>query len=448
LSFNQKRLWIIHQQDPLDNSYNMMGIIVMNQQVEVETIKRTADKLIERHESLRTGFKEVEGRGVQYVVEKDSISLPPVNTKDISSLEESQKQNRVKTILAEFNNRLFHLDEPPPLFRWLLVKAKEDLYIFAYCMHHIVSDGWSMEILEKDFHYIYNAYLNNSDMDPPQARITYKDFARWHNRQLENASGNRVSREFWIRFLKEELPMLRLPGDFDNPINTTVNRKPGASFRFVISTGIKDALKQISKRHNITLFSLLFSIYNIFLAMVSGQRIVVSSIVNAGRAHPALQEVIGFFVNSVIFKIEIKEDIEFIDFAHHVQQSVLEFFTHQNYPLELVLDEVGIAYPEVAVSFNMLNISSKETVPLENTASLHTPETQNVKFQLEPYISEYSNGIEIIVSYNKDRFKPENIEYMMEKYQKLMEFFAIHPHNQIKDFKETSKRRSFKRKKA
>jgi hypothetical protein len=124
---------------------------------------------------------------------------------------------------------------------------------------------------------------------------------------------------------------------------------------------------------------------------------------------------------------------------------VLEFFRHQNYPLELVLDEVGIKYPEVAASFNMLNIGNNETVPLENPDTFHSEEIQNVKFEIEPYITEYGNGIEITVNYNKDLFKPKNIEYMMEKYRKLIEFFALNPNKQIKEYKETKKRRSFKK---
>jgi len=260
---------------------------------------------------------------------------------------------------------------------------------------------------------------------------------------LEKASVKGESRRFWISFLKGELPRLRLPADIDSGAGSKT--KNGAGFRFVIPGTIKDALKNICSQHHITLFTLMYSIYNIWLARVSGQGIVVSSAVNAGRHHPSLHDIVGFFVNSVIFRIEIKEDDVFIDFVKEVRETVLEFFRHQNYPLELVLDEVGIKYPEVAASFNMLNIGTNETVPLENPHSFHNENIQNVKFEIEPYITEYNNGIEINVNYNKNRFKPENIEYIMEKYRKLIEFFALHPNKQIGQYKETKKRRSFKK---
>jgi amino acid adenylation domain-containing protein len=442
LSFNQKRLWIIHQMDPTDNSYNMTGIIVMNRQTDEDLIRRAVRKVIERHESLRTGFEAVEGKGVQLVTTPGNLPGLPLETVDISSLEGPQSQTRIKQVTTAFNKKPFDLGKPP-LFRSLLIKVKADLYIFAFCMHHIVSDGWSMEILEKDFHYVYHAYLNNREVESLPGKVTYKDFAHWHNRKLEAESVKSDSREFWKWFLKGELPRLRLPVDIDSRIGHKT--KSGASFRMVIPGAIKELLKTICSQHHTTLFISMYSLYNLWLARISGQETVVSGIVNAGRDRPSLQDIVGFFVNSVIFKIDIKEDHGFIDFTQKVQESVLEFFRHQNYPLELVLDEVGIKYPEVATSFNMLNITNKEAVPLENPDSFHNENIQNVKFEIEPYISEYSNGIEIIVNYNKDLFKPKTIEYMMEKYRELIEFFAMHPDKQIKEYKETKKRRSFKK---
>jgi acyl carrier protein len=442
LSFNQKRLWIIQQMDPSDNSYNMTGKIVLNQQVEENLIRRVVGKIIERHEGLRTGFDVVAGNGVQFVLAPGSLPELPLYTMDISSIEESQLQIRLKQVTAEFNKKPFD-PRKPPLFRSLLIKVKEDLYILAFCMHHIVSDGWSMEILETDFYHLYYAYLNNHDVEPFSLKVTYKDFTYWHNRKLKIESIKSVSREFWRRFLKEELPYLRLPVDIDSGGGNKT--RSGASYRFVIPTTCKNSLKIICSQHNITLFTLLYSLYNIWLARISGRGIVVSGIVSAGRDHPSFQDVVGFFVNSVLFRVEIKEDDVFIDFTKKVGESVLEFFRHQNYPLELVLDEVGITYPEVSTCFNMINITRKETVILEESNSFHNVEIQNVKFDLEPYITEYENAIEIIVNYNKNLFKPKTVEYMMEKYRELIVFFALNPGKEIREYKDTRKRRSFKR---
>jgi acyl carrier protein len=444
LSFNQKRLWIMQQTNPDSNFFNMMGHIVIKEPVDETLIKQTVGTLIKMHESLRTGFKEVSGKAVQYIIDTYDI---PFDAADISPVQESEKQSRFREIIDEFNKAPFRLDKPP-LFKSLLVNTAPGLHVLVYNMHHIVSDGWSMEIIERDFHRIHRAYRENPGgpfevMDRERDRLTYKDFSHWHNRQLENDPGKEISREFWIRFLEEKLPVLRLPGAPAGRENT--REKKGAGYRFVIPGNIKDALKDLSKTHNITLFSLMYSTYIIFLSNISGQPVVVSSIVNAGRDHPSLHHIVGFFVNAVLFKKEINRDAIFIDFAGEVQASVLEFFKYQNYPLELVLDEVGSKYPEVAASFNMLNIGNNETVTLENPGPSHELETQNVKFDIEPFVSEYRNGIEINVSYNRNLLKAENIEYMMEKYRKLIEFFALNPLKKLKDYKEEKKRRSFKK---
>ncbi|UCH94456.1 MAG: hypothetical protein JSV88_29880, partial [Candidatus Aminicenantes bacterium] len=440
LSFNQKRLWILHQTDPNKNSFNMPEIIMINHQVEETLIRQTLNQIIKRHEGLRTGFKEINGSTVQYVAVTTHISFENI---DISSMEENRKEIRLTTIINEFIRKPFHLDEPP-LIRSLLVKMNQQQYIFAYNLHHIVTDGWSMGILERDFHRIYQAYRKGieSPIHEKPGKITYKDFAYWHNRQMEHAANKEISREFWIRFLKEELPVLHLPQDF----NQEGKEKAGARSRFVIPRDIKDALNHLSKKHNITLFTLMYSVYTIFLSLVSGQKIVVTAILNAGRDHPSCQDIVGFFINTILFKTGINQEDVFIHFAVRVQESVLEFFKHQGYPLELVLDEVGVKYPQVTTSFNMLNIHNTETIPLENRESLHQPnyEMLNVKFDIEPFVTEYQDGIEINVSYNKSIFKAENMEYMMKKYQKLVEFFARNPYKRLKDYKETRKRKTFR----
>ncbi|MGE5343809.1 MAG: amino acid adenylation domain-containing protein [Candidatus Omnitrophota bacterium] len=452
LSFNQKRLWIIQQISPSDNSYNMPGFIPLNETVDERIVRRTVETMIRNHESLRTGFREHDGQVVQYILDTNRPSFVlPFETIDLSSTDENEKQTDLKNILDRFAFQPFDLTAPP-LFKSLLVKINEDRYVYAFNIHHIISDGWSMGILETDFHRIYNALRSNSEpVIENDHSCTYKDFAEWHNRQLEEPSVKETSRAFWIDFLNDELPALILPRDFKDESTDQGHiqkRRLGAGFRFVIPGDATDNLRIIAREHNVTLFSLLYAIYNIFLSVFSGQKTVVSSIVNAGRDHPSLHGIVGFFVNSVIFKTEINSDDVFIDFALRLQESVMEFFKHQHYPIELVLDEAGKQYPEVTASFNMINnyfnhpSVSKDIADSENK---HTPEIQDVKFDIEPYLMEYRNGIEVSVSYNRSLFKAANIESMMEKYRAMVRFFASNPQKQIKEYKEETKRRSFKR---
>ncbi|MCP5049242.1 MAG: hypothetical protein GY940_18880, partial [bacterium] len=439
LSFNQNRLWIMQQRDTDSNAFNMPDRIVMGEIADATSIKQTVAKLIERHESLRTGFKEIQGEAVQFIVEDYDI---PFESVDISSLrDEREKQTRLNEIIRTFSMTPFDL-ERPPLLNTLLIKVKDDYNILAYNTHHIISDGWSSEILERDFHTIYQSYLEGKPPVMEDLTVTYKDFSAWQNRRLKDPSKRRTSHRFWKEFLKDQLPPLRIPGDFEDPDGD----KGGLFYRFLLPGETKDALKTLSKKHNITLFALMYSIYNIFLSMVSGQTEVVSTIINAGRHHPSLNDIVGFFVNPVIVKKSLDGEEVFIKFAAAVQALMLKIFKHQNYPLELVLDEVGIKYPEVSTAFNMLNSHDHEEISLENIESGHLDNypIPNVKFDIQPFVSEYKNAIQVDIAYNRNRFKPQNIEFMMQKYRKLIDFFALNPQSKIEDYRETRKRKFFK----
>jgi iturin family lipopeptide synthetase B len=300
-----------------------------------------------------------------------------------------------------------------------------------------------MEILERDFSRIYHALAGGSEIESIPAAVTYKDFALWHHGQLETASAGEVSRAFWKTFLEGELPRLRLPVDPDRGAHREI--RSGAGFRFVIPAPVRDALKTLGSQHRLTLFTLLYSLYNIWLARISGQSVIVSGIVNAGRVHPSLRDLVGFFVNSLLCRVRIEEEELFIDFARRVGESVLELFRHQDYPLESVLDERGLKYPDVATSFNMLNMGRDAEAPLENLNPVHLDDLQDVKFDLEPYVAEFTNGIEITVNYRKSLFKPEHIELVMKKFLDIVEYFALNPHHPVKAYKETRKKRSFRR---
>jgi fengycin family lipopeptide synthetase D len=433
LSFNQKRLWIIQQKDRDNPAYNMAGIMVFHDLLpgDEEALKQTVDKILERHESLRTGFREVNGKPVQYIPGKYPIPFEPL---DISHLEAENRQKELKKIIHEFNNTPFNLDEPP-LFRSILIKNPGRQRTFLYNMHHIVSDGWSIAVLERDFQRIYRVSRDGGGKaELPDLEVTYKDFAHWRNRRLEDEAIQNKSRTFWEEFIKEELPQLHLPHDFKSGAGET--SRPGGAFRFVIPEEVKETLNRISRENHITLFSFMFSIYNIFLSLVSGDKVIVSGVVNAGRDHPALRDMVGFFVNLVICKASVPGEEVFMDFAVHIQQTLLDFFQHQNYPLELVMDEKGIPYPEISASFNMINMGGSENMSLEDPGSSHHDDLLEVKFDIEPIVTEYRNGIEVNVIYNKNRFKAENIEIMMKKYQKLIEFFSREPHKRLNDYKQ------------
>ncbi len=184
----------------------------------------------------------------------------------------------------------------------------------------------------------------------------------------------------------------------------------------------------MARRKNTTLFTLLYAVYLLLLGRFSGQKEVACSIINAGRDHPSFHPIVGFFVNSVIFITEVHDGEPFEDFLKRTHTGILETFEHQGYAVEQVFEELKIKYPDIPVSFNMLNIPSETA---EEGAA--PPETgyigqiQDVKFDIEPYITEYRDALGIYWSYKKNIFKPGTIEYINKEYIEYLDYFSQNP---------------------
>jgi non-ribosomal peptide synthetase component F len=293
--------------------------------------------------------------------------------------------------------------------------------------------------------YLYERYRKGEPAELTPLAFEYKDFAAWQNKQMKNPEVKAQSHRFWKQILEKKLAPVALPVDS----NLYSDSREGAEYRCVIAGEIKDRLNQLAKSKNTSLFIVMLSLFNVFLSRVSGQENIRLGLPVSGRDHISLQNIVGFFVNTVILDTEVDNNINFVQFLEKVHGSVLEVLQHQAYPLELVLDDLNMKFPGVNVFFNMLNLSSGTLeIELDSMASYHTDEVIDVKFDLMIYISEYKNGIRLNCNYKKAMFKPSTISSSMEKYLKVIDFFSANPGKGIHEFKSASsqgKKRSLKR---
>ncbi len=405
LSFHQKRLWIIQQLDEKNLSYNMPMRIVPEHAVLVDDVKKTLYKLMERHESLRTAFKEVDGAVFQFI---ENAVEPPLETMDIRSLAPEEKEAERERIFKEVAETSFDFTRAP-LFRAVMIQWDTETCDLVFNMHHIISDGWSMGILEREFTRLLEGYREGKDLAQPAPALQYKDFSEWHNRQVGQPRLRDASHRFWLEKLKSGMPVVQLPVDF------TANKRDaaGAAYRYWVTREVKERLKQVTETNHTTLSMVLFSIYNILLAHISGQEDTVCSLIGAGRSHPALREVVGYFTNSIVVKTHVDPEEDFIALLHRVHNDVLETLQHQDYPLEPVLDELKMGFPDIPVSYNMLNLpenpaagGTEKPEPLP----VHMEKAQGVKFDLALFVTEHRDTIELLWNYRKSLFRPETIE--------------------------------------
>lgn len=424
LSYLQKRLWLIHQLNPNSIAYNMTGMIILTEEIKPEILEKTLHELINRHDSLRTVFLEVDGEPMQQVLPNVSYKLDYL---DISGKEE---QDRLRQeIFSEINQRPFDLTRPP-LIRGTLVKVGPEEYDFIYSMHHIISDGSSMEILRNEFILIYNRLKAGLKVELPQLTIQYKDFAEWQNKLLEDREKFRDIHNFWVKQLTN-LSELNLP--MDHPKEDLKDRKT-AAFRVVVREESLNKLRAIGKEQSTSLFIVLLTGFKLYLATITHQKDIFLGIPAAGREQEALQNVIGFFVNTTLVRTTLDLEASFIENLKKVEANTLQTLTYQNYPLEVITDELKIPFPELSVFFNMLNMRENRNRELKDFDDHHLTNLQDVKFNQVYYLNEYPNGLEIVCNYLSGLFESAKVEYMVTKYVQFLEMIANDPNLSVKEY--------------
>ena len=439
ISYNQERLWIINQRDPGSSAFHMNSNVILTHKVEEPLFKKVIYKIMQRHESLRTGFKTIAETPVQYVATDLEI---PFKSVDISFLDNRGKYSQLEQVLSEEVGRPFDLKHAP-LFRTLLVKTKEEEFHAQFTMHHIISDGWSLEILKNEFFYFYDRYREGKKAEIEPLVYQYKDFAHWRLKQLENPMIKENAHRYWMEKINQGFPVLELPGK-----NKKVkeDQSGSAAYRVVVEVQGKKKLEQLAKDNNTTLFTVMYAIFNVLFANFSGQQNITCGIASAGRDHTSLQPIMGFFVNALILVNHVTPDEPFDNFLPEVHRRLQEVLQHQHYPLELVLEDLQMMYPPISVFFNMLNLPGtiiKEE--LESTAPYHMETVPDVKFDMALYNTEYPNGIEIQCHYRKALFKPEVVENVINEYIKLLDYFSTNSGKSLKMYKNESRKTILKR---
>jgi acyl transferase domain-containing protein/acyl carrier protein len=414
VSFSQKRLWIISQLEPDSSAYNVTDRIPLQHEVNENILKKVLYKIAQRHASLRTGFKTISDEPRQFVAKEIEI---PIKKIDLSAENEQEKHLKSSRIYAEEVTTPFELSKSP-LFRVILVKLSSSTYEFIFNIHHIITDELSMGTLRKEFALLYETYRNGKEVEPQPLKLQYKDFAQWQNQQLTKTRLTGKSHQFWKEKLKDGIPLLELPVDFKGNRNS----RESADYRFVVSKDIKVRLDKLGREHHATLFTVMFSTYNILLSHLFNQEDIACGIISAGRGRSSLYDTVGYFTNAIIFKCHVDPDESFNEFLHRMNREILEVFGCEDYPLELVFEELDMKFPEISLAFNMLNMDDVTgDLELDNLEPYHQQGLMNAKFDIEIYAREYKNGIEVICNYKRSLFRFSTIQHIMQTYLQLLD---------------------------
>ncbi|HEY0067886.1 MAG TPA: condensation domain-containing protein, partial [Flavisolibacter sp.] len=406
LSSSQRRLWLLSQFEEANVAYNMPGVYVFEGNVDHKALDASFASLIERHESLRTVFRENAGGEARQVIQSPGTSGFVLNFFDFRS--DEGREQAVKELVHKDAVRPFDLSAGP-LLRASLYQVEDSKWVFSYVMHHIVSDGWSMNILIHELLQFYSAHTNGAANPFTPLRIQYKDYAAWQQQQL-GSEDLQAQKNYWLKQLEGELPVLELSGDRPRPALKTYN---GRNIHICLDAELSQGLKTLSQQQGSTLFMTLLAAVKALLYRYTGQEDIIIGSPVAGREHVGLEGQIGFYLNTLALRSRFSGQQDFCQLLHHVKQVALDSYQHQAYPFDELVDNLDLRrdMSRSALFDVMVVLQNHERdggEALQNLDGLRVSnysgggETLTSKFDLEFDFTEVGNELHLDLGYNSD----------------------------------------------
>ncbi|UCH95418.1 MAG: SDR family NAD(P)-dependent oxidoreductase [Candidatus Aminicenantes bacterium] len=399
LSSAQKRFYILQQIDPQSTSYLNSLVFMLEGKLEKEKVERSLIEIINRHESLRTSFRFINEEPVQKVHEDVNFTIEYDETPGPAAGD----------ITANFT-RPFDL-EKAPLLRVRLIKLEEQKHVFMLEIHHIISDGTTLNILTADLVGFYWA------KEIPPLRLQYKDFSQWQHERLISGKLNEQEK-YWLDNFPGELPVLDIPTDYPRP---AVQSFEGDTISFRFEKELKQKLDQLMKETGTTLFMMLLALYNILLANYTWKKDIIVGTTIAGRNHADLQDIIGLLIETIAIRNYPESDKTFEDFLAEVKMNTLNAFDNQAYPYGELLKHFENQFDE---SRNPLF----DTMLIVQNVESGMEETGIEELKVSPYEGELKKVSKLDITLEasaRDDFILFSLEYCTKLFKKeTMETFA------------------------
>lgn len=418
LSRAQRRLWFLEQLTPGNISYNMPFAVKFKGNLNIEILKKSIKVLLDRHETLRTIFPLVNGEPVQFVQQEYSNELEEI---EVEGLNKNEKNLNASKIMQEESLKAFNIDKGP-LIKFILLKIEKDENILFINMHHIISDGWSCGVFIREFEAIYKSIRNDDKFNLKPLPIQYRDYTYWQKEWLKGDIANKQL-SFWQDRLGGDLPNL-LPPVSDAHLEVPTYK--GDRVYFNISNELKDRLKQFCINNGVTPFMVLISIYYILLYRYSGQEDIIIGTPVANRKRLELENLIGFFVNTLALRVNLSGNPMYKDFLKNVSEVSLDAFDNQDLPFEILVEKLNLQRdlsknPIFQTMFVFQNTDNPSVSFEDLSMEVEYIYNNTSKFDLLLTMYEENDGICGAFEYNCDIFTQKTIERMAVHFVNLLE---------------------------
>ncbi len=424
LSYAQRRMAFLWQLAPQGAAYNLPMAVRLNGPLNLQALQEAFDRMVERHESLRTHL-QAQGDQLRQVV------LPPstaaIVRRDLGPLPPAEREAQVSAVAEAEAQAPFDLLQGP-LWRVQLLHLNVEEHVLLLTLHHIVADGWSLNVLIQEFVQLYDAACNQTDAALPALPIQYRDYALWQRSWLEAGEQARQL-AYWQAKLGDDHSPLELPLDYPRP---AVPSHRGARLELQVPPALVERIADLAKAQGATLFMVLLASFKLLLQRYSGQPAIRVGVPVANRHRAEVEGLIGCFINTQVLHTEIDPLIDVAELLRRVKDTALGAQAHQDLPFErlveaLDLDRSSGHSPLFQVLFNhQAAIADAGQIRLGSGLSLEkvTLQKHSARFDLALDTYESAGRLHAVFTYAQELFAPHSVAAMSQHWLALLEALA------------------------
>ncbi|CAJ9703400.1 syringomycin synthetase [Burkholderia pseudomallei] len=423
LSLAQQRLWFLTQLEGVSEAYHMSGAVRLDGPLNREVLQRALNRIVMRHEALRTCFAREEGEPIQVIQPHADLTVSYHDLREAKSIrhEAENREQRAKDLSQAHASAPFDLSRDLPV-RVLLLQLADEAHVVQVVMHHIASDGWSVGVFLQELSALYGSFIAEQGDPLAPLPLQYADYAAWQRRWL--ASGQLEKQgAFWQTNLSGAPTLLELPTDRPRPPKQS---HAGASVEVKLGAALSERVKRLSQRHGVTPYMTLLSSWAAVLSRLSGQEEVVIGSPVAGRNRTEVEALIGFFVNTLALRLDLSSEPTVGELLKRTKAQVLSAQAHQDLPFDQVVERVkpprSTAHPPLfQVMFVWQNMPAGElTIPGLTIRAVETP-LQTAQFELTLSLQEAGDDIVGHLNYASALFDESTVRRYVTYWRRLLE---------------------------
>ncbi|HEX8161810.1 MAG TPA: amino acid adenylation domain-containing protein [Pyrinomonadaceae bacterium] len=428
LSFAQQRLWFLDRLVPDNAFYNIPSAVRLKGRLSVEGLEHSINRLVERHEVLRTTFPTTERGPVQAIAPALKLALP---VSDLRALATAERERETLRLASRIAQQPFDLSRGP-LLRAALLRLADEEHVLVLTMHHIVSDGWSAGVFVREMAALYEAYSTGNAVALEDVPVQYADFSVWQRRWLRGeALESQLA--YWKGRLGGDVPRLQLPTDRPRP---AIHSFRGAKRSIELPAGLTESLKGLGRREGATLFMILLAAYKTLLYRYTGQGDIAVGTWVANRRRAELEQMIGFCANTLVLRTGVSDEDSFEGLVARVREVCLGAYMHQDLPFDQLVDELRpergpLDNPFFQVGFALQNAPMPALKLPGLTLEPFEVDTGRVMFDLILNVVDAGPGLKVYLHYNTDLFGDGTVERMLAHFRAVLEEAAARPDRRL-----------------